>query len=272
MNRLASILTLILFVHTASAYNPIWVIIDKKIIKNIVQLDRNNPQAVEQYFRTQKIQKCNTDKENLGFGWKMWTPGIGGGYISISAKFIYYHDSIISYSLKPEMPEEKGLIKSYKNWYQNSFSFELGKIQSFYYHLDSIFRPLKEYNGTLTSNTVPRKILEYMTPNSSTMYGHSGGYPVNLLQNRRKFFEIRSSLTNDHVVFLMYSINPASRLTAIEYYLRHKDSFTNQQAIEEWIEKNFTETPKVETLFGCFREFWDTKTLVHMNSFLEMDE
>ena len=170
------------------------------------------------------------------------------------------------------MPEEKGLIKSYKNWYQNSFSFELDKIQSFYYHLDSIFRPLKEYNGTLTSNTVPRKILEYMTPNSGTMYGHSGGYPVNLLQNRRKFFEIRSSLTNDHVVFLMYSINPASRLTAIEYYLRHKDSFTNQQAIEEWIEKNFTETPKVETLFGCFREFWDTKTLVHMNSFLEMDE
>ena len=77
MNRLASILTLILFVHTASAYNPIWVIIDKKIIKNIVQLDRNNPQAVEEYFRTQKIQKCNTDKKNLGFGWTMWTPGIG---------------------------------------------------------------------------------------------------------------------------------------------------------------------------------------------------
>jgi len=272
MRRLISILTLFLFVQTASACNPFWVHIDKKLIRNIVQLDRNNPQAVEEYFRTQKIQKCDTAKENLGFGWTMWTPGIGGGYIGISATFIYYHDSIISYIINPEMPDEKGLIKRYKNWYKNSFSFELGKIQPFSYNLDSILRPLKEYNGTLTSKTVPRKIVQYMTPNSGTMYGYAGGYPGDLLKNRRRFFEIRDSLTNDQVIFLMYSINPASRLTAIEYFLRHKDSFTNQQALEAWIEKNFTETPKVETLFGCFRELWDTKTLVYMYSFMEMNE
>lgn len=272
MRRLISILTLFLFVQTAFAYNPFWVHTDKKLIRNIVQLDRSNPQAVDEYFRTQKIQKCDTAKENLGFGWTMWSPGIGGGYISISARFIYFHDSIVSYTLNPRMPDEKGLIKRYKTWYQNSFSFESDKIQPFSYNSDNIFRPLKEYNGTLTSKTVPRKILEYMSPNSGTMYGYTGGYGGNLLQNRKTFIEIRDSLTSDQVILLMYSINPASRLTAIEYYLRHKDSFTNQQALDEWIEINFKEIPTIQTLFGCLWQSYDTKALVQMYSSMEKDK
>jgi len=272
MRRLISILTLFLFVQTTSAYNPFWVHIDKKLIRNIVQLDRYNPQAVEEYFRTQKIQKCDTTKENLGFGWTMWTPGIGGGYISISATFFYYHDNIVSYTIDPRMPDEKGLTKRYKKWYQNSFSFESDKIQPFSYNSENILRPLKEYNGTLTSQEFPRKTLEYMTPKSGTMYGYAGGYGGHLLQNRKAFIEINDNLTNDQVIFIMYSINPASRLTAIEYYLKNKDSFANQGILDEWIEKNFTETPKIETLFGCFRESWDTRTLVYMYSTMETDK
>lgn len=268
MRRLISIFTLLLFIQTVSASNPFWVHKDKKLIKGITQLNRTNPQGVEQYF----IQKCDTTKEKLGFGWTMWTPQIGGGYIGISATFIYYLDSIVSYTIKPRMPEEKGLIKKYKNWYQDSFTFESGRILPFIYNSDNILQPLKEYNGKVTPQTVPRKVLEYMTPNSGTMYGYVGGYGGKLIQNRKAFIEIKDSLTNDQVIFLMYSINPASRLTAIEYYLKHKDSFTNQQTLDEWIEKNFTEMPKIETLFGCIQELFDTRTLVYMYSTHEDDK
>jgi hypothetical protein len=266
MRRLISILTLFLFVQTASAYNPIWVHKDKKLIRNIVHLDRNNPQAVEEYFRTQKIQKCDTTKESLGFGWTMWTPGIGGGYIGISATFFYYQDSIVSYTINPGMPDEKGLVKKYKTWYQDSFSFESDNILPFSYNLDKILRPLKEYNGILTPQTVPRKLLEYMTPQSGTMYGYAGGNGGNLLQNRKAFIEIKDSLTNDQIIFLMYSINPASRLTAIEYYWKHKDNFTNQTTFDEWAEINFKELPTVQTLFGCIGQEHDTRSLVHLYS------
>jgi hypothetical protein len=272
MRQLISILTLFFVAQTAFAYNPFWVHIDKKLIKSVVQLDRKNPQAVEQYFRTQKIQRCDTAKENLGFGWSMWTPGIGGGYIGISATFFYYHDSIVSYTINPRMPDEKGLIKKYKTLYQDSFSFESDKILPFIYNSDNILRQLKEYNGILTPQTVPRKILEYMTPNSGTMYGYAGGYGGHLLQNRKAFIEIKDSLTNDQVIFLMYSINPASRLTAIEYYLKYKNSFSNQQTLDEWIEINFKEIPTVQTLFGCIGQSYDTRALVQMYSSMETDK
>jgi len=95
------------------AYNPFWALTDKRLISAVIKLDKNNPKEIEQYFKTQRIHKCDTSKENLGFGWRMWTPGIGGGLISISARFFYFNDSLISYSLKPELHEEKGLQKRY---------------------------------------------------------------------------------------------------------------------------------------------------------------
>ncbi len=269
MRRLFIISTLFLFIQTAFAYNPFWVHIDKRLIKSVVKLDRSNPQTVEQFFID---HKSKTEKEYLGFGWTMWTPGIGGGYIGISATFIYYHDSIVSYTIAPRMPDEEGLIKRYKSWYKDSFAFETDKILPFNYNAEKILRPMKEYKGTLTAQTVPHKILDYMTPNSGTMYGYAGGYGGHLLQNRKAFLQIKDSLTNDQVIFLMYSINPASRLTAIEYYLKHKDNFLNQTSLDEWVDKNFIEIPKVETLFGCLRESWDTRTLVYMYSTMKTDK
>jgi len=266
MRQLITILIFFFLVKTAHAYNPFWVSIDKRLIKNIVNLDRNNPKAVEQYFRTQKIQKCDTSKDNLGFGWTMWTPGIGGGYIGISATFIYYHDSIVSYSLTPRMPDEKGLINKYKSWYQGGFTFQGDEILPFKYKSGHILLLLKEYNGELTTQTIDHKILEYMTPNSGIMYGYAGGSSGSLLQNRKAFLEIQDSLKTEQIVFLMYSINPASRLTAIEYYLKYKEKFSNTKTIDEWIERNYSEISKVNTLFGCFLETWDTRTLVYMYS------
>jgi hypothetical protein len=272
MKQLLYIATLFLFVQTASAFNPFWVHTDKRLIKRVVQLDKNNPQAVEHYFSGQKTQKNEIEKEKLGFGWTMRTFWKSGGYISISATFFYYHDTIVSYSINPQMPEEGGLIKRYKTWYQGSFSFESYEISPFYYKPDKILKPLNEYKGTLTPQAVNRKIVEYMTPYSGRMYGYAGGYSNRPLQNRKAFIGLGDSLTNDQVVFLMYSLNPASRFTAIEYYLRHKDSFSNQQALDEWMELNFNEIPTIQTLSGCIRESYDTRSLVEMYSSMEVEK
>ncbi|TAE68146.1 MAG: hypothetical protein EAZ85_14480 [Bacteroidetes bacterium] len=266
MKQFIFILTFFFVVHTTFSYNPFWVRIDKKLIKNIVKLDKNSPKTVEQYFKTQKIQKCDTTKNSLGFGWAMWSPSVGGGYISISATFYYYNNNIVSYTITPEMPNEKRLIDRYKAWYQNSFTFDKETILPFIYKEEKILRPLKEYKGVLTTQMISPKILEYMTPNSGITYGYSGGYAAQLLSNRKTFIEIKNNLTNDQVIFLMYSINPASRLTAIEYYLQHKDNFSNYTELDEWVEINFKEIPEVHTLSGCILRKYDTRTLVLMYS------
>jgi hypothetical protein len=239
------------------AYNPFWTHTDKKLISSIINLDKNNPKQIEQYFKTQRIQKSDTTKEVLGFGWTIWTPGIGGGYISISAEFYYFHDSLVSYTLTPNLPEEKGLVKRYKKWYRDFFPYLNSEIQSLKFNEVAILKPLKEYEGTFRS--IPQNIISYMTPNSGTMYGYAGGGVI--MQNRKAFLEIQDSLSNDQVILLMYSINPASRLTAIEYYLKYKERFSSQQQIDKWIDLVFAETPTVKTMSGCFPVTETTETL-----------
>lgn len=222
----------------------------------LVRLDRNKPREIEQYFK-HRLSKASKGKENLGFGWTMWTPGIGGGYIAISAKFFYYHDSLVSYSLITGMPEEKGLQKRYKKWYKNYFDYSNAGVQPYKFNESAILQPLREYNDDWKD--VTDKVINYMTPNSGTMYGYAGGGVI--MQNRKAFLEIKDNLTTDQAVLLMYSINPASRLTAIEYYLQHKELFAFQKAIDNWIEVVFKEMPTIKTMFGCFGVTMTTETL-----------
>lgn len=131
------------------------------------------------------------------------------------------NDTLVSYSLTPSLPEEKGLQKRYRKWYGDYFAYSKSEIQTFSFNQSAILQPLIQYAGALKN--IPEKIVNYMTPNSGTMYGYAGGGMI--MQNRKAFLEIKDSLTNDQVILLMYSMNPASRLTAIEYYWKHKDSF-----------------------------------------------
>ena len=242
------------------AHNPFWTHIDKKLIKSVVALDKNNPVAIEQYFKGRKLQKADSTKENLGFGWTEWDAGFAGGYIAISARFYYYNNEIVSYSITPRLPEEKKLIKRYMKWYGNYFNYSDSAIQVFKFNENAILKPLQDYKGDL--NNASANIIQYMTPESGTMYGYRGGYPFYLLQNRQAFLAIKNSLTTKDIELLMYSINPASRLTAIEYYLSNKEKFEKAEVINEWIEKVINETPKTATMFGCSKETIDTRILL----------
>lgn len=94
------------------------------------------------------------------------------------------------------------------------------------------------------------------------MYGYAGGINGDLLVNRKNFKDIQKTLTTDQVYLLMFSINPASRLTAIEYYKKHQSEFANTESIDRWIQVVYTEIPKVDTLMGCIGETWESWLLV----------
>jgi len=94
--------------------NPFWVQLDKKIIQELNSVDKNNSNEVERYFINNR--KSPQIKENLGFGWKIWSPGVGGGYISVSGTFIYFNDSIVNYTLYSQLPDEKQLVGRYSEW------------------------------------------------------------------------------------------------------------------------------------------------------------
>ncbi len=245
----------------ACGSNPFWVRLDKKLISQVVKLDKNNPVEVESFYRH---RTRDTTKQNLGFGWHMWETRIGGGYISIAACFYYFNDTIASYSLSPQMPDEGNLVVKYSEWYAPSFKVDSNRVTPFEYNMKRIISPLDKYAGDLAPDSVPMNIREYMSPSSGIMYGYRGGYGMSLLQNRAEFMSLNEKLTTDQVVIMMYSINPASRFTAIEYYITNKSQFTDTLKIDQWINICFAELPEVTTLMGCFVTKMDSRSLVYL--------
>ncbi len=199
--------------------------------------------------------------EDLGFGWKIWTSSVGGGYVSIRVNFVYYNDSIVSYFLEPQLPEERSLKGRYKRWYTPFFPSKENEVLTVKHNEDGVLYPIKQYDYSLNLKNVPDSVLKYMSPESGLLYGYKGnsGY---YFQNRQAFINIKKHLNTESVILLMYSINPASRLTAIEYYLNHKQDFSETNKIDNWVETIFKKFPQTNTLRGCIMGPVDTRQLV----------
>ncbi|MBK6522687.1 MAG: hypothetical protein IPG08_10300 [Sphingobacteriaceae bacterium] len=122
MTRWICILTLTFLVSSIKGHNPFWVHMDKVLIRKVTHLDKNNPKEIEAFFKSRSVENNPLHTtEDLGFGWKIWTSSVGGGYVSIRVNFVYYNDSIVSYFLEPQLPEERSLKGRYKRWYTPFF-------------------------------------------------------------------------------------------------------------------------------------------------------
>jgi len=228
------------------AYNPFWTYKDKRMIMGLVKTDKNNAREVERYFRRKMPAVVKT---NLGFGWTLWDASTAGWRVSIAARFYYYHDTLVSYALDTRLPEEKALQARYRKWGEHYFSYTDSGKQSLAFNEMALLKPLPEYTGT--SVNISPAVLHYMSPGSDIAYGYRGS--IALFPNRQSFNRIKDSLTNADLMLMLYSINPASRLTTIEYCISHKSRFNEQQwqALTPWIDSVVKEIPEVKTVYGC---------------------
>lgn len=255
-----SILIVIVFsIHSIAlkAQNPFWVAKDKRIITEIVS-NYNQPEELEKLFPKEYARYGSA---YLGFGYKLLRKSLPGGYISVRAEFLYKKDSLIGYIIRPEMPTKKKLKKKYLKWYEGKFEVlnDL-KLKPFYHNRSSFENPLEAFEGEKSLNS---QIRFYMSPQSGLSYGGRGGFSMNLLQNRKNFIDIEGILEKETVLELMYSKNPATRLTAIEYYYKHPEMFINEQdEIDDWIQEVFRQVPVIDTLRGCFGRQEPSRNLV----------
>ena len=219
---------------------------DKKIILEVSELSDNTNELYQLFKNKNKTPRI----EYLGFGYFKKSYGISGGYIAISCDFYFKKDSVISYVLKPRLPRKNRKKKKYLKWYNNKFEVtESQEIKPKFYNYDVIKSPLEQYKGTIFSD---EQIDLYMSPESGLYYGGRGGFGMSLLQNRALFMKLESKLTKEIAIQLMYSKNPASRLTAIEYYYKHPDLFEKEKPeIDKWIKIVFKNVPYIKTLRGC---------------------
>ena len=243
---------------SATASNPIWTTIDKRMIKQLGRLDYTNPVEVAEYFSNYRNGSGEKEIENLGFGWKVWHTGVGGGYVGVTAEFYYFQDSIVAFEVIPRMPTEPELQARYKEWYSAGFAFEDGHLQPRAHNMRSLEAPLVEYRGRLDISEQSDSVRAYMSPACGTRYGFRGGYGGGLTSNRACFKNIRTKANDDLLVLMMHSINPATRLTAIEYYYyRSGHVFGADPEIDAWVFQVFDEVPKVYIALTCVGETMD---------------
>lgn len=239
------------------ALNPAWIKLDKQLIAQVNALIKATPTSAERYF----ARNVRAGHE-LGFGWRSRELAAYGGYTTVYATFYYRHDSLMSYAIHPTLPDEPILQKTYLTWYAPSFRLKPARLNPVYFHKAVLSKPLAAYQQRYPVGSTSPAIDHYMSPESGVAYGYSGGEVAHLLQNRASFRNLQVNLSVDQLVRLMYATNPASRLTAIEYYLNNKNLFANRAPIEQWIETVFQELPEVESIHGCIGGKYKARDLV----------
>ncbi|HMK27247.1 MAG TPA: hypothetical protein VK483_14545 [Chitinophagaceae bacterium] len=258
--------------------HPDWEESDRKIIAILTSINRENPREVEAAFAI----NGNIPKQNLGFGWKQSFLALTGGYIHIYACLYYYNDNIVSYTIQPELPYQRDLKEKYLNWYGRDYTLfdtvvyeyrntkvEKVVMRPFKYHEDEILKPLTEFVNK-DEIKLSEKMLEYMSPGSGMEYGWGGGYPPTMFRNRKAFNQLKDSLTMDEARVLLYSINPASRLTAIEFYRKKDPTLLQEPDISCWIERIYEEVPEIFTLNGCLGRLQNCRELVEKYSKIDL--
>jgi hypothetical protein len=220
-----------------------WVKKDSIFLSKFKKAINENPKDILD------ILGVNSDKkENLGFGYNYVRASMGKGYASIWYTIVFKENEIVSYELKPDLPNHKSLMKRYLIFYKDIYEIDNERIYNRYYNYEEMHKPLdlSQYSAKMNEN------LEFlMTPFSGIEYGYSGGIAGALFTNRGLYLNEKGEINPDICKTLMHSKNPAVRLMAIEHYLKNTSEFNNNQPIVDWIETVYNELPTIETMEGC---------------------
>lgn len=249
--KLFLILYILSFIQIGISQNPFWVKDDKSLIQELIKLYKESPKRILDKFNVEKIISADTEFKNLGFDYKLVQTGIGGGYISIKSEFYYHLDTLIGFTIFPKLPDKQRLHKKYLKWYSELFQID-SIVHPLRHNSHIMNEPLSQYRGQISKEELNPKIEFFASLNSGLRYGLRGGAGNSLLRNRRNFIKLIPTLSINQLEYFMYSKNPATRLIAIEYYLRNKKSL--KQLDENWMRTVLRNTGLVETLSGCFVE------------------
>ena len=231
-----------------------WVAMDSIFLSKLRETINRNPKDIID------ILNVNSDKkENLGFGYSYVQASMGKGYASIWYTVIFKDNELIAYEFKPDLPNHKSLMERYLKFYKDIYKIDNERIYNRYYNFDEMQKPLDLHK----SNAILNENLQFlMTPFSGIEYGYSGGYAGAIFTNRGLYLNENNEINTEICKTLLYSKNPATRLMAIEHYIKNKTEFKDTKLIDDWIETVYSELPTIGTMEGCFGIDRNSRSLV----------
>lgn len=226
-----------------SNINQEWLEKDLKFYSNLIDVLENYPKEIEEL-----IDIGYKDSIPLSKNFFVKKGIYGKGYTGVFYEFIYKDNDLVSYKLDLPLEDikllEKFGYKPQKYFVKTKDFYTKYDKYLFYYNFETVVKP----NGIDFKENLSDKFNFYITPFSGITYGCRGGYGNGMLENRCAFKSLLYSqdLSSEDLIYLMHSINLASRMTAIEYYSRNTDLYIKeeQQKIEGVIDKIFKDFGK----------------------------
>ncbi|WP_282122680.1 hypothetical protein [Algibacter mikhailovii] len=249
MRKTLCISTFLVFSIWNTAYSQITEKQKKYIQKDtsfIKELSKSYNISCIEFF--EKLDIPYRKRENLGFGYYMIHSGKGLGSISFDYQILFFNDEIIAYNISTEISNKKSdrIKKLYKEELSQIFevndNYEVSPISS---NMDEIYKPLNQ------KKPMPNNFhKELMNPFFSRTYGTMCGERMTLLKNRKLLEEI---ISKNNCEYLLYSLNPATRIMAVEFYYSNQTNFNKNQkkTIELRIQELIKESLIIETCSEC---------------------
>ena len=196
----------------------------------------------------EKLEIPYSKCEDIGFGYQITDSGKGLGSISFQYQILYFNNEVIAYNIETEIGEDKPerIKKIYKEKLSKLFNVEED------YMVNPINSNIDKFHKALigTEKINDENFKELMNPLFSRTYGTFCGEGSTILKNR-KLFDKNISVSNCE--YLLYSMNPATRIMAIEFYYSNKPKFNKnqQKKINSRIALLKKEPLIIETCSGC---------------------
>lgn len=228
-------------IYAAESKTLAWTTEDSLTAIGFVRGIASHPEAIDTL-----VKGMLTRDHDLGFGYRLREVWVNpAGKLGFSLKIVYAQKRPISFEAKPVLNyrelKHNYLAALTPTFPVRSASGSMLIMAPYYWNQSAVSQalPADSLRGTLEDSPLSPGVLEalafYMTPYSGSLYGIRGGEAQQLLENRNAFLNLTDMLMADRRLarYLLRSLNPASRLTAAEFIVRHHDDFPDYAALQK---------------------------------------
>lgn len=197
-----------------------------------------------------------SEAEDLGFGYSMRETMTSGAYVTTRLQIVLKDGVPVSFAASPRMPfPYKKLQKNYRKFYAPLFKFDAsGTPRPYYWRLDAVAGAIED--STVFRRLAPRfplkqaarEQLEFlMSPYSGVDYGCGARMGAQPYENRELFNKLRPQMSYRVAVVLLRSVNPATRLMALEVMKREFPKKLELKSLSRDVETILKSFPMVMT-------------------------